>query len=151
MAEIQPMMMSSEDLANANRIATEHNARLRAELEKAPSQVLGKDEFLKLLIAQLANQDPTAPVEDREFIAQMAQFSSLEQMTNMASEFAMLSRVLQGSEATSALGRGVEIMEGDRIVQGTVQAISRGNTPQILVNGSYYYWDQVSKVFNEGE
>ncbi|MED3660402.1 flagellar hook assembly protein FlgD [Ureibacillus sp. FSL K6-8385] len=51
--------------------------------KKTGNSVLGKDDFLKILITQLQHQDPTAPVNDKEFIAQMAQFSALEQMQNM--------------------------------------------------------------------
>ncbi|MEQ9365870.1 MAG: flagellar hook capping FlgD N-terminal domain-containing protein [Leptospirales bacterium] len=54
------------------------------EIRKTAKQ-LGKDDFLQLLITQLSYQDPTAPMKDQQFIAQMAQFSSLEQMQNMAS------------------------------------------------------------------
>lgn len=48
------------------------------------SNILGKDDFLKILMTQIQNQNPLDPMEDKEFIAQMTQFSSLEQMTNMS-------------------------------------------------------------------
>ena len=148
--EVQ-VLLGSEEQANVNRIVAEHNARLRSDLGRVPQQEMGKDEFLKLLLAQLANQDPTAPVQDREFIAQMAQFSSLEQMTNMASDFSKLARMLQGSEASSALGKSVEIIDGTNVVQGAVQAVSREDSPRILVNGNYYQWEQVTRIFNGGD
>ncbi|SFH50234.1 flagellar basal-body rod modification protein FlgD [Tindallia magadiensis] len=53
------------------------------EVKNTFNDNLDKDAFLKLLTTQLSNQDPLNPMEDREFIAQMAQFSSLEQMQNM--------------------------------------------------------------------
>jgi flagellar basal-body rod modification protein FlgD len=59
-----------------NRQTTQASAPLK-------QQDLGKDAFLQLLVTQLQNQDPTKPQADGEFIAQLAQFSSLEQLTQM--------------------------------------------------------------------
>lgn len=50
---------------------------------KAGSDILGKDDFLKILMTQLQNQDPLNPMQDKDFVAQMATFSTLEQITNM--------------------------------------------------------------------
>ena len=55
---------------------------------------LGQDAFLKLLVTQLQHQDPLNPLEDQEFIAQLAQFSSLEKLTEMASSLARIESAL---------------------------------------------------------
>jgi flagellar basal-body rod modification protein FlgD len=141
-------VLSAQDMLDLTRTVKEHNSKINQG--KNPQQNLGKDDFLKLLITQLSYQDPTAPMEDKEFIAQMAQFSTLDQMTSMANDFARLTNMLAGSEATSALGKSVELYEGENVVQGTVKAVTRGaDAPRILVNGNYYSWEQVVKVFDD--
>ncbi|WP_322788386.1 flagellar hook assembly protein FlgD [Rummeliibacillus pycnus] len=59
---------------------------------------LNKDAFLQLLVTQLQNQDPTSPMDDKEFISQMAQFSSLEQMQNVSKSIDSLSEISKQSQ-----------------------------------------------------
>lgn len=58
-------------------------SNVQKERKSSGSDVLGKDDFLKILMTQLQNQDPLNPMQDKDFIAQMATFSTLEQITNM--------------------------------------------------------------------
>jgi flagellar basal-body rod modification protein FlgD len=76
-------------------------------LAKATDSVLGKDDFLKLLVGQLKNQDPLNPTSDTDFIGQMAQFSQLEQTTNMASANEELIAQQRGARAVALIGRTV--------------------------------------------
>ena len=87
-----------------NTAATSTNSTSSATT--ATNNELGKDAFLKLLIAELSNQDPLNPVEDREFISQMATFSSLEQMQNMNSTLTSMSEANKFS-AVSYIGKAI--------------------------------------------
>ncbi len=64
------------------------------ELIKPKEQSLGKDAFLQLLVTQMTHQDPTQPKADGEFIAQLAQFSSLEQLTEIQKTLAKMGTAL---------------------------------------------------------
>jgi flagellar basal-body rod modification protein FlgD len=144
------VMMSSTELAELNREVDAYNKALNAGKTVTAGGEMGKDEFLKILITQLSHQDPTEPMQDKEFIAQMAQFSSLEQMTNVSSEISKVSALLAKGQAVSLLGRMVQIAAGSQIVEGTVDEVSGGDYPQILVNGLFYDVSQVQKVRRAG-
>ncbi|TVQ26671.1 MAG: flagellar hook assembly protein FlgD [Spirochaetaceae bacterium] len=148
------------DIASAlNNVSTQMSSTERARTAQQVDQVnqrlssgegsrteLGRDDFLRILITQLQNQDPTEPMDDREFIAQMAQFSSLEQITNMSEEFRRLSGLLSGSQAVGLIGRTVEVSAGDRVLEGRVTEVTRGNDPQVLVDGQYFDYNDVIRV-----
>jgi flagellar basal-body rod modification protein FlgD len=74
---------------------------------KTAGPTLGKDDFLKLLVGQLRNQDPMNPSSDTDFIGQMAQFSQLEQTTNMAGTNEKLAAQQEGARAVALLGKSV--------------------------------------------
>ena len=137
-------VISAEDLASLSRRVEDYNRSL------APGRIaraeLGKDDFLKLLITQLSHQDPTKPLEDREFVAQMAQFSALEQMTNMNGELSKVLGLLARSQAVALLGKTVEIAQGEASITGRVEAISGSQYPQVLVDGRYYDVSEVLSV-----
>lgn len=111
------------------------------------SNQLGKDDFLKLLITQMQNQDPTEPMENTEFIAQMAQFSSLEQMTNMSTSFEKVANYISESSATSTLGKTVELNIGDTTVKGIVEGTIRGEKPEVIVNGMRYDKNKIAAIY----
>lgn len=102
--------------------------------DKKDNGELGKDAFLKILITQLQNQDPTNPMDDREFIAQMAQFSSLEQMQNMTKAMENLLMSQQETQLmsyTNFIGKSVkwhELSETEVDEKGNSKVIEGSGT-----------------------
>ena len=99
---------------------------------------MGKDTFMKLLVAQMSNQNPMEPTDDKEMIAQMTQFSTLEQITNMATESTKSATASQMSQAVNLLGRTVTYLDTDGNKQtGTVDQVSMVNgAPNLTVGGN---------------
>jgi len=114
---------------------------------QAPEELkkeLGKDDFLLLMLTQLSYQDPLNPVDNQDFIAQLAQFSSLEQMHNVANSLDTLAQYqLQAgsmAQATALIGREVTVAQADADpITGTVERVKMvDGLPQLQIDGELY-------------
>ena len=116
------------DTANLAKITRTADAQAAATKVKG-SDAMGKNDFLALFTAQLRNQDPTDPVKNEAFVAQLAQFSQLEATTNMATALTQMSSTMQGDRMMSAaglIGRSVTapglpaLLQDGQAVTGTI-------------------------------
>lgn len=106
---------------------------------------LSETQFLQLLTKQLENQDPLQPEDDTQFLSQMAQFTALQQSTDMSSSLSML-------QANSLVGSNVTLqVDSQNTTSGVVQGVQLGASssdgkPQIVVNGTAYDLSQVLSI-----
>lgn len=123
----------------------------QAEKEQAERKVgsqLGKEDFLLLLVTQMQYQDPLDPADNTDFVAQLAQFSALEQMSN-------LNQTVSNNSAYALIGQEVLIRHttstGDtQEVQGTVQKVSiRNGSAYVTVDGQDFVYDEVVEVIDQ--
>lgn len=128
--------------------------------EAVNKNILGKDDFFKLLITELKYQDPLEPMKDREFIAQMANFSALEQMQNMNRNLegvigyltgftSLLGSSIGRQQAVSLIGKEVEFAGGeeDELQQGIVESVIMENgVPYLNIAGNKVALEQLRAV-----
>lgn len=120
------------------------------KLTREPKNDLGKDAFMQLLVTQLRYQDPLNPMDNQAFMAQMAQFSALEQMMNM-------SQAMDRSNTHELIGKVVEASYKDpasnqmEAVAGKVDGVVTRNSQHfLLVNGKEIELKDVHSVIDPG-
>lgn len=118
------------------------------------TNALGKDAFLQLLVTQMQYQDPLEPTADTEFISQLAQFSSLEEMQNLNNSLDALSEQVSGIQqqtfAANLVGKNVIMnIDGD-YVAGLVQYMEmKDGVPYLAINEKTYCIDYLDTVVDD--
>ena len=118
-----------------------------ATIAKGP-KTLGLDDFMKLLATQFKEQDPLKPMDDTAFIAQTAQFTSLQQTNTLVQQITQMTAEQNRATANSYLGRQVTVDAGHGAsAVGVVSAVdASGSAPQIIINGQAYPLAAVLRV-----
>ncbi len=116
------------------------------------SKMLGKDDFLKLLVAELQNQDPSKPMDDSQTIAQMAQFSALEATQQLEATIQQATNVQSLFQAGALIGKYVQANQADGSdVVGPVTGVDFTSTngvmtPTVVVNGTDLDYSTIVRV-----
>lgn len=149
-ALMQTLSAEKETTAGVNRTTQGTATAADQGVVETQNSNLGMDDFFKLLTTQLTSQDPLKPMEDTEFISQMAQFSSLSQMENMAADMQQL-RIRQDSMAVQSLmGRTIfgEDSNGER-VEGEVTKVAReGEDLVAYVGDRKVFYEDIEQIGN---
>jgi flagellar basal-body rod modification protein FlgD len=125
------------------------------KLERLPAKTMGQTEFLNLLVTQMRNQDPLKPVSDTEFIAQMAQFTSLEQTKEMSADLQQLRQSYNLTQGTALMGKPVKVATGEKenqvFTNGIVTdlKVNKDGDVSVILNGQTYDLDSVIEVHSE--
>lgn len=95
---------------------------------------IGQEDFLKILLTQLTYQDPLKPMDNQQFIAQMAQFTSLEQTRQLNDNISSLLTIQSATQSIDLIGKTVEVQTASGSVVGTVTTLTFDNgVPSMVV------------------
>jgi flagellar basal-body rod modification protein FlgD len=120
-----------------NTISQLTSSKSTTESVTQGNQEMGKDDFMKLMVAQLKYQNPMEPAKDLDFIAQTAQFSSLEQMTNLNTKITELISSNKQLYANTMIGRQITWSdEDDNVKSGIVTKVELNDGEPVLIANS---------------
>ncbi len=119
------------------------------ENHRVPERELGKNAFFQILAAQLQFQDPLSGGDNTQYIAQLAQFSSLEQMQNLNSSIQAMMQFQHAQYGSQLIGKNVKLIHGDEIIEGIVDRVRLTNGEiSILIGDQAYQLNQILEIEN---
>ena len=144
--------VSSSSFLNSVQVPATRSASSAASTSTTSPNRLGKQDFLKLLMAQMQNQDPMKPMDDTQMIAQMAQFSALEATQALNATIQQSNNVQTIAQAGGLIGKYIQANQPDgTATSGAVTGVNFTTTdgvvtPTVLVNGSDVDYSTIVKV-----
>lgn len=110
------------------------------------SDTLGQEAFLELLVTQLQYQDPLDPMDGTEYVAQLAQFSTVEQLTNLNDYMSQYLQYQSLYDGSSLIGQTVEINDGE--VTGVVSKVTlEDDDTYVYIDDEQYSVDDITAVY----
>ncbi|MGL4367405.1 MAG: flagellar hook capping FlgD N-terminal domain-containing protein [Brevinemataceae bacterium] len=147
-SQMFPSNISESEKRMLNQKVDSFNTQLKAKQEIVSKNSLGEADFLHLLVTQLKTQDPTKPMDDKAFIGQMAQFTSLKQMSSVADNIAKFTKEFDFTKSVSLVGKQVSWADtGGNVRTGQVESviIKDGNS-YIKADGQTVHLKDVTEV-----
>jgi flagellar basal-body rod modification protein FlgD len=126
-ARVAPTMTVNQALAGASGSGT---------TAKSPTDAMGSDTFLKLLVAQLKYQDPSKPADATAMMGQTAQFQMVEKLQQLADQNTQMLSEQQASGAIALVGRSVSYTQGDQTLRGVVDSLKLTAGGPVLAIGT---------------
>ncbi|CZF82641.1 flagellar basal body rod modification protein [Grimontia celer] len=124
------------------------------------NNALGQDDFIELFLTQLRAQDPLEPVNNQDFLAQMAQFSLLESNRVSNEELASLRALVEANQGIGLIGKVAETQSGGQLVVGEVISVGFETTGTVVslkvtdASGEEFFLNelpvsQLTRVYND--
>jgi len=140
------------DLPTTYYVAPGDGTQYGASSASSTPQALGKDDFLRLLVAQLKYQDPLDPMDNAEFMAQTAQFSTLEELQNLNSAMAQQGFVQKVTQAAGMVGMQAQVLDplsGEMVTSPITGLTIQGGDVMFIINDLAYRFEDLVEVYGQ--
>lgn len=140
--------MTTNSISSVSSSAATGATQKTTQNTKSSLDSLGEDDFMKLLLAQLKNQDPLKPMEDKDFIAQLAQLNSVTQLTEMNKNIKELMTSQNLAQGSALIGQTVTGLSSDgSAISGVVSGVKIASSKVVVeVNGQNIALDSISSI-----